>query len=151
MFLPNRNFIRAITKFATNYTSYLLVSFSFGISILWIIPISWFITILLISHVGTKKSCQKANVSSRIGANINCSFLSSLLLLSLSWLLFGEITRLGLAYLRIPTSGFQRNIHVEADNTFWSNYSDLTRVFTPKGSWGFGKSPYFREIQVGEI
>lgn len=73
-FFPNRKFIRAIIKFTTNHTSYLLVSFSFGISILWMIPVSWFITILLISHVGTKKSCQKANVSSRDGTNINCCF-----------------------------------------------------------------------------
>ena len=33
----------------------------------------------------------------------------------------------------------------------WSNYSDLTRPGPPKGSVLEGKSPYFREIRVGEI
>ena len=35
----------------------------------------------------------------------------------------------------------------------WSNYSDLTRVFTQNGVFFFlkGKFPYFREIWVGEI
>ena len=38
-------------------------------------------------------------------------------------------------------------------HTFWSNYRDLTRPGPPKGSVerkGNG-TPYFREIQVGEI
>ena len=73
--------------------------------------------------------------------------------LTLSWpLKIGQVPKWKVC---LPSINFQVRFvgnTYRAIFSFCSNYSDLTRPGTPKGSWSEGKSdPYFRKIQIGEI